>query len=73
MTEREVGQILKAIEKLQASVDENHLLLVGNGNQNAVLPRLQALEFIIRALKLLLPIVTALIIAGLMWAIFGSP
>ena len=66
MTEREAAEILAEIRKLR-------LLIVGNGDQNAVLPRLQALEFFIKGLKLLLPIATALIIAGLVWLSGCSP
>ena len=73
MTEREVGQILKAIEKLDEKVEKNHTLLVGNGDQRAVIPRLQALEFCVKGVKLLSPVLTTLITAGIMYAIFGGP
>lgn len=70
MTDQEAAEILAEIRKLR-------LLIVGNGDQNAVLPRLQALEFFTKwlknGLKVLLSILTALIIAGLMFVIFGSP
>ncbi len=73
MTGHEVGQILKAIEKLDEKVEKNHSLLVGNGDERAVIPRLQALEFFVKAAKLLSPIIIAVITGGVMYAIFGSP
>ncbi len=65
MTEQEAAEILVEIRKLR-------LLIVGNGNKDAVLPRLQALEFLAKALKLLVPIITLLIGTGLALMIFGK-
>ncbi len=64
MTEQEAAEILVEIRKLR-------LLIVGNGNKDAVLPRLQALEFLAKALKLLVPIITLLLGTGLALMIFG--
>ena len=64
MTEQEAAEILIEIRKLR-------LLIVGNGDENAVLPRLRALEFLAKALKLLIPIITLLIGTGLALIIFG--
>ena len=92
MTEREVGQILKAIDRLEKLIGENHILLVGNGDRDAVLPRLNATENrltllevtasetkkvqpAINAIKagweLAQPILYAVIIAGILYLIFG--
>jgi hypothetical protein len=65
MTDQEAAEILIEIRKLR-------MLIVGNGDQDAVLPRLQALEYLAKALKLLLPIITALIVTGLALTIFGK-
>lgn len=94
MTGPEANQIMGAIKELKAEIYKQRQLIVGNGNPNAVLPRLQnsetrltALEKetsetrkvqpFIRALiagsKALQPIVNAILIAGLLYLIFGSP
>lgn len=65
MTEREAAEILVEIRKLR-------MLIVGNGDEDAVLPRLQALEYLAKALKLLIPIITLLIGTGLALIIFGN-
>jgi hypothetical protein len=72
MEEQEATQIMAAIKEQSAEFRKLRLLIVGNGNKDAVLPRLQALEYLAKALKLLIPVITTLIIAGLMYAIFGS-
>ncbi len=72
MNGNEAAQIIKNQDRLEAKVDKIHLLLVGNGNERAVLPRLRTLEFFMKVLKWLSPIISALIIAGLMYAIFGT-
>ena len=79
MTEQEVSDILKAINELKVEVKKNRQLLVGNGDRNAVLPRLDKLELFIAGVptwrrfgELLQPVVNALIIAGLVYLIFGS-
>jgi len=71
MNGNEAAQIMRALDRIEGKVDDNHHLLVGNGDPNAVLPRLQTLELFVRGAKLLTPILTALITAGLMYAIFG--
>ena len=73
MTENEVAQILKALDRIESNQDRLRILVVGNGDDRAVLPRLRSLEFFVKVLKWLSPILTALIIAALMYAIFGSP
>ena len=81
MTENEVAQILRAIEKLEHKVDNQHHLVVGNGSSNAVLPRLRELELTMVNVptwqrigeKFLTPIVTAISTAGLMYLLFGTP
>ena len=81
MTENEVGQILRAIEKLEAKVDNNHHLMVGNGSSSAILPRLRELELVMGNVptwqrigeKFLTPIVTAISTAGLLYLLFGAP
>ena len=72
MTEREAVEIMGAIKEQSVEIRKLRLLIVGNGDDTAVLPRLQALEYLAKALKLLLPVFTALVIAALTWAIFGS-
>ena len=73
MTENEVAQILKALDRIETNQDKLRLLVVGNGNERAVLPRLRSLEFFVKVLKWLSPIITVLISGALMYAIFGSP
>ena len=73
MTENEVTQIIKHLNRIEDKIDKDHFLLVGNGNERAVLPRLRSLEFFMKVLKWLSPILTALIIAALMYAVFGQP
>ena len=80
MIENEVAQILKALDRIEtsnniieANQDKLRILVVGNGDDRAVLPRLRSLEFFVKVLKWLSPILTALIIAALMYAIFGMP
>jgi hypothetical protein len=73
MTENEVAQIIKILDRIENEQARQRILLIGNGDNQAILPRLQTLEMFVRGLKLLLPIVTALIIAGIMFAVFGSP
>ena len=73
MTENEVAQILKALDRIESNQDRLRILVVGNGDDRAVLPRLRSLEFFVKVLKWLSPILTALIIAALMYAIFGQP
>ncbi len=65
MTDQEAAEILVEIRKLR-------MLIVGNGDRNAVLPRLQALEYLAKALKLLLPVISTVVIALILYAIFGS-
>ncbi len=65
MTDQEAEKILAEIYKLR-------MLIVGNGDERAVLPRLRALEFLAKALKLLVPIITLLIGTGLALMIFGK-
>ncbi len=83
MNGNEAEQILQAIASLDDKVEKNQLdyrhLIIGNGNERAVLPRLRSLEMLMRTVptwqrigdKFLTPIITALITAGLMYAIFG--
>ncbi len=73
MTERGEAKILAAIERLERKVDRDHVLLVGNGDSNAIIPRLQALEFFVKGAKLLTPVLTGVVTAGVMYAIFGTP
>ena len=73
MTENEVAQILKALDRIETNQEKLRLLVVGNGNERAVLPRLRSLEFFVKVLKWLSPIITVLISGALMYAIFGSP
>ena len=73
MTENEVAQILKALDRIENNQDRLRILVVGNGDDRAVLPRLRSLEFFVKVLKWLSPILTALIIAALMYALFGQP
>ena len=80
MTENEVAQILKALgriesnqDRIESNQDRLRLLVVGNGDDRAVLPRLRSLEFFVKVLKWLSPIITVLISGALMYAIFGTP
>ena len=73
MTENEVAEIIRHLDRIEANQDKLRLLVVGNGNERAVLPRLRSLEFFVKVLKWYSPIITALIIGALMYAIFGSP
>ena len=73
MTENEVAQILKALDRIETNQDRLRILVVGNGDDRAVLPRLRSLEFFVKVLKWLSPIITALIISALLYAVFGQP
>ena len=72
MTEHDAVEIMGAIKEQSAEIRKLRLLIVGNGDHRAVLPRLQALEYLAKALKLLLPVITAIVVALIMWAIFGQ-
>lgn len=81
MTEREAVEIMAAIKELRDEIYKLRQLVIGNGNENAILPRLHAVELFIKSVptwqrfgdRILTPVITAAITAGLMWVIFGSP
>ena len=71
MTENEVAQIIKMLDRIEAEQAKQRILLIGNGDSTAVLPRIQALEYLVTIGKYLIPIITAVIVALLINAIIG--
>ena len=71
MTEGEVEQIMRSLNRIEAEQVRQRLLLIGNGDPAAILPRVQALEMLVKIGKYVIPIITALLIALILNAIFG--
>ena len=71
MTENEVAQIIKILDRIETEQAKQRQLLIGNGDSNAILPRIQALEYLVTIGKYLIPIITAVLIALLLNAVLG--
>ena len=71
MTERDVAQIIKMLDRIETEQARQRLLLVGNGDANAILPRIQALEFLVKIGKYLIPILVTVVAALIIKALIG--